>query len=368
MDSCEGISGKISPPIRVVLLVQDLEFGGTQRYAVHLLKKLDRRCFSPELWVLRGGMDMVPMARESGAPLVWMSHSSWVTPQALGNLAWKLIKERPHILYTLTVVPNIWGRIMGRMARVPVIVSSWRSLYPKQYESWMWPLSTRIICNAHVLKDVMIRRYGVDPERIAVIHNPVDADFFSPEHGQKAQEPTVLSIGRLVKEKDPRTLLEGFRLTAERMPEARFEIVGDGYLKDEVEALIRAYSLQSRVRLRPGQADIRPDLRRAWVFAMASFREASPNVVLEAMATQLPVVAPRVGGIPELVRDGETGLIFEPGNPEAMADALTRLLQDESLRNSMGSKGRQRVQAGHTMELMIAETQRVFIEAVNEKA
>jgi glycosyltransferase involved in cell wall biosynthesis len=367
VESRDGISSKISPPFRVVLLVQDLEFGGTQRYAIHLLKKLDRRLFSPELWILRGGMDMVPMARESGARLVWMSHSSWVAPHALANLAWRLRKERPHILYTLTVVPNIWGRILGRMAKVPVIVSSWRSLYPKQYESWMWPLSTRIVCNAHVLKDVMTRSYGVDPERIAVIPNPIDAEFFSPDHGQKAPSPTVVSIGRLVAEKDPRTLIEGFRLTAERLPHARFEIVGDGYLKDDVEALIRTYSLESRVTLRPGQADIRPNLRRAWVFAMASIREASPNVVLEAMASELPVVAPRVGGIPELVIDSETGLIFEPGDPKAMADALTTLLEDESRRNAMGIKGRQRVQAAHTMEAMIADTQRVLMEALNEK-
>jgi len=363
----ETVSPKIPTPIPIAILLQDLEFGGTQRYAIHLLKHLDRAHFSPELWVLRDGYDMVPLALKTGTDPVWLSRSSWVGPAALANLAIRLIRHRPHILYTLTVTPNIWGRLFGALTRVPVIVSSWRSLFPKQHESLMWPLSTRIICNAEVLKRVMAERYGVDPRRIAVIPNTVDADFFRPDYSQKTSAPTVLSIGRLVSEKDPMTLVQGFRLTAERVPEARFDIIGDGYLEAKVRALIQRYSLQERIRLLPGRADVRPDLRKAWVFAMASVREASPNVILEAMATELPVVASGVGGIPELVEHGESGFLFEPGDPAGLADALTDLLTNESRRLSMGKRGRERALAGHSVDRMITETQRVFIEAANEK-
>lgn len=351
-----------------MLLLQDLEFGGTQRYATHLLRHLDRHLFAPELWMLRGGMDMVEQVKAAGVPLRWMSRSSWVPPRALANLAWHLAVHRPHLLYTLTVVPNIWGRLFGAFSRVPVIVASWRSLFPKQYERWLRRVTTRMICNAHVLKKIMVERHGVDPARIVVIPNPVDAEIFSPDHGMKATEPTVLSVGRLVPEKDPLTLVEGFRLTAARVPEARFNIVGDGRMKKDVAAVLHHNSLEQKVSLLPGHADIRPDLRRAWVFVLASVREASPNVILEAMSTELPIVASAVGGIPELVRHGENGFLFEPGDARGLAERLVNLLRDEPLRRRMGEDGRRQVLLNHAMDHMVKETEKVFLEAAHEAA
>jgi len=361
------IAADIPTPIELVLLLQDLEYGGTQRYATHLLKNLDRNLFSPKLWVLRGGTDMAPMARQAGVEVHWLSKSCWVGPVALSNLAWRLARERPHILYTLTVVPNIWGRLFGTMTRVPVIVSSWRDLFPQQYEALMWRLSTRIITNSAALKQLHTRKYRVDSERVAVVPNGVEPEFFTPDCSQKAAEPTVLFVGRLARIKDPFTLLEGFRHATRRIPEAKLEILGNGRLGRRLESFVRQSGLENRVRLFHGARDIRPYLRRAWVFALSSKREASPNVILEAMASELPIVAPRVGGIPELVAENETGITFEPGNPEALADALTTVLENESLRLSMGRKGRERVMKHYTMERMISETEKVLIEAVRQK-
>lgn len=362
------VSSGFSTPVDLVLLLQDLEFGGTQRYAVHLLKHLDRRLFTPRLWILRGGLDMAQMAEETGVEVLWLSRSSWVGPRSLAHLAWQLIRHRPRILYTLTVVPNIWGRLFGALARVPVILTSWRDLYPKQYESWMWPLSTRIICNAGVLKQILLQRHGVDPQRVVVIPNAVDPDHFTPARDERAKYPTVLYVGRLAPEKGLLILLDGFRQTLERIPDARLVILGNGRLRKKLGTVIRRFSLEDRVRLLPGHPDPRPDMRKAWVLAMASVREAFPNVLLEAMAMEIPVVAPRVGGIPELVQDGETGLTFEPGNPEALAQAMIQLLEDEAQRRLMGQKGRERVLACYRMERMIAETQRALMDALGGKS
>ncbi|HMK37574.1 MAG TPA: glycosyltransferase [Desulfomonilaceae bacterium] len=349
--------------IRLAVLLQDLEFGGTQRYAVHLLKHLNREIFSPELWVLRGGSDMLPAARDTGVDIFHLSQSSWVSPEALVRLAWKLFRERPHMLYTLTVVPNIWGRVFGRMARVPVIVSGYRSLFPNQHERWLWRLSNRIICNAQALKGVMMQRYAVPSDRIAVVPNAVDTDYFRPEAQTGVSNPTVLSIGRLVDDKDPLNLLEGFRLAAGRLHGAHFEIMGNGSFKPEVESRIRAHCLESRIKLLAGATDVRPAMRRASVFVLASVREASPNVIIEAMAMGLPVVATRVGGIPELVLDGKTGILVEPGDPVGLADALVAVLTDEERRREMGLNGRKRVETFHSLEYMTRETERVLLDA-----
>ena len=359
------MTSDLTSPIRVAVVLQDLEFGGTQRYALHLLRHMDRERFAPELWVLRGGNDMVPMAKDLGIPVTHITHAARVGPRAVAKLALHLFTRPPDVLYTLTVVPNIWGRIFGRIARVPAVVSGYRSLYPQQAERWLWRLADRIICNAEALKTIMVDRYCVDAQRIAVIPNVVDVDAFRPTEDAKATAPTVLFVGRLVEEKDPLNLVESFKLVADKLPEARFQMVGGGPLQEAVEARVRACGLESRVDLVPGTADVRPWLNRAWVFVLASAMEASPNVIIEAMATGLPVVATRIGGIPELVVDKQTGLLVEPGDRPALADALITLLTDETQRRIMGRKGRERVAECHTLDNMVRQTERVFVEALD---
>ncbi len=354
-------------PIRIAVLLQDLEFGGTQRYAIHLLKHLNRDLFSPELWILRGGSDMVPAAEDAGIKMTHLSHDTWVSPASLAALARKLLSNRPEILYTLTVVPNIWGRVFGRIARVPVVVSGYRNLMPKQHERWLWRLSDRIICNAEILKQTMVSKFFVDPLRIAVVPNAVDADFFRPDQTEPCKPRTVLFVGRLVPEKDPLNLLEGFSLAAQAVPDATFEIIGNGPFKSQLEERIKEYGLESSVKLLPAEADLRPAFRRATVFTLPSANEASPNVVIEAMAMGLPVVGTRVGGIPELIEDGHTGILVEPGNPRSLADALVALLTNEDQGRAMGRAGRERVLACHSLEYMVSRTEEVLLEACRPK-
>jgi glycosyltransferase involved in cell wall biosynthesis len=357
----------IRKPLRTVLLLQDLEFGGTQRYAVQLLKHLDRGLFDPELWVMRGGADMLPLVRQANAPCSWMSNASYVWPHALARLAQKLIRSKPHILYTLTGVPNIWGRFLGSLVGIPVIIASWRGLVERQLETLLWRLSTKMICNAEILKAFIVNRHGVDPSRIEIVPNAVDTEAYKPERQGKSSSPSILYVGRLVWEKDPSTLIEAFRIVLKRAPVAQLEIVGNGPMKSKIEFLLKKHSLENHVNLVPGSSDIRPHLHKAWLFAMSSVSEASPNVILEAMSSGLPVVATRVGGIPELVVNEETGLIVSPGSPEEMAAAMIRIITDTNLRETLGSRSRQRVLQAYSIDRMMDLTQQVFLEAVKQR-
>lgn len=353
-------------PISLAILLQDLEFGGSQRHALQLLGKMDRGLFSVELWVLRRGDDLLPLADPSVNRIVWLSKSSWVSPKALFRLLLRLYYYRPSVLYTLTVVPNIWGRVFGRIAGVPVILSSYRNAVAKQYERRLWRLSTCVVCNAAALEEILIRQHGVDRRRIAVIPNGVDVDYFQPHPEMRDSQPTIIFVGRLVDQKDPLNLLKGFRMVAEKLPEARLIVLGNGHLRDSMQAFIRSNGLRSRVSLLPGICDIRSHLRRAWVFALSSRYEGSPNAVLEAMAAGLPIVATSVGGVPEILRDGQTGLLVEPGDPVALAHALTDLLQNQPLREAMGEKAREAVVRVHSLDKMVSETERLIAGAVNQ--
>jgi glycosyltransferase involved in cell wall biosynthesis len=280
---------------------------------------------------------------------------------------YRLIHHRPQLLYTLTVVPNIWGRIFGKLARVPAIVSGYRNLFPKQHEKWLWPLSRRIICNAEILKQIMISRYGVDARKITVIHNGVDTEYFRPSMYRQAPHPTLLFAGRLVKDKDPMTLFEAFTRVVQKIPSAQLDIVGNGPLRKNLITAVRSRSLESRVRIMPGTKDIRPYLKRAWVFALAAFTgEGSPNVIIEAMAAGLPVVATRISGNPELVVDGRTGILTDPGDPEGLSEALISLLSDQEKRQRMGRHAREHVIRHHTVKEMIRQTEKVLFEVLEE--
>ena len=351
-------------PIKLAVLLQDLEFGGTQRYAIHLLTHLNRKRFAPELWVLRGGADMDHLAQAADIKIVRFSNASWVTPGALAKFLIRLLVKKPDILYTLTVVPNIWGRLFGKAAMIPALVSGYRSLIPKQKEKYLWRLSDRIICNAHVLRDVMAEKFGVDPERVRVIPNAVDSNFFTPPQDARAEVPTVLYIGRLHEVKDPFTLLKAFKSVVSKLPEARLEMIGNGPLKESITGYIKANGLDRNVFLIPGQSDVRPYLRKAWVFAISSVREASPNVIIEAMATGLPIAASKVGGIPELVTEDETGYLFEPGDDKRLADILADILTDQDKRERMGAKAREHAETNHSLRNMVEKTEEAFMEAL----
>lgn len=356
---------KPDAPIDLALLLQDLEFGGTQRYAINLLKHLDRRLFSPQLWMLCYRTDMAQMAEETGVNLQWLSKGWRVGPGSLARLAYRLSKQPPQILYTLTVEPNKWGRLFGGLAKTCVVVSSYRNPQPKQFDGLLGRFSDRIICNAEALKRELCERHGTDPDLVDVVLNAVDFDFFTPDPSHRSPTPLVLYTGRLVERKDVATLIDGFKVATERVPNATLEIVGDGDRKKQLEAQIARLGLESRVRMFPGQKDLRPFLKRAWVYAMTPNREASPNAILEAMASGLPVVSTRVGGIPELVYDGQSGVIVEPRDPEAVGDALATLLSNDELRNRMGSQARRHVIEHHSMEGMVRKTEQALLEAFN---
>lgn len=356
-----------SAPIKIVLLLQDLDFGGTQRYAVQLLKHLDRELFDPQLWVMRGSSDMAEEALAAGAPVTWLSQSSWVGPRALFVLLWKLLFERPTVLYTMTVIPNIWGRSFGALVRIPLIVCSCQNTVADQHESLLSPFSARLICNAEEVRRVMIAKHDLPEHKVVVVPNAIDADFFQPAPELRDPRPTVVTIGRLVEQKDHENLLEAFRTTLDRVPDARLLIVGNGPLKESIEQSVRRHGLESSVELHPGTADVRPYLHRAWLFALSSGWEGSPNVLFEAMACGVPIVSTSVGGVPELIEDGRSGKLVPAHDARALSAAMTDVLLNGDLRESLGVAARTRILEHFTMEQLARRTEKVLLDALKER-
>ncbi len=361
------MKAKVNPPYRTVITLQDLEFGGTQRYAIHLLKHLNRDLFDLELWVLRGGEDMLPMAESSGIPVKYLSRNSWVTPLALWNFFWKLKDQKPDVLYTMTAVPNIWGRVFAAITTDSVVIASWRGRQEQQFESLLWRLTDRLICNANALKAHVIKRHGVDPKRVEVAPNGVDINYFTPDSSCRDPRPTVVFVGRLVKEKDPFTLIEAFGHLRKLVQDARLIMIGQGYLDAKVQKKVTASGLAEHIELISGVKDVRPFLRRSWVFVLPSISEGFPQVILEAMSCGLPVVATSVGGIPEIIEHGVNGLLVQPRSPELLAQSMAKLLLDDGTRNLMSQRAREIAVERFSLEHVVKITEEIILNALMEK-
>jgi glycosyltransferase involved in cell wall biosynthesis len=344
----------IARPARLVFLLQDLKFGGTQRQALELARRLNHERFQVEVWLLAAGEDLVPLARRHAIPLVRLGRREAVGPLAVARLGRRLLARKIDALLPFTVVPNIWGRVLGRLARVPVIVGNCRGggAPRRQHERWLWPLAHHIVCNCQAVRSVLRESCGVPEARLTTIPNGVDADYFQPGAGPDAGPPRVLCVARMAPDKDHGTLLEAFRLTAQAIPAAELWLLGDGPRLGAVRELAGRLLPEGRVKFLPPREDLRPLLHQASLLVLSSKTEALPNVVLEAMAAGLPVVATRVGGVPELVVPGLSGWLVDPGDPPMLAASLSQVLGDPDRRRAMGREGRARACREFSLETM----------------
>lgn len=189
--------------------------------------------------------------------------------------------------------------------------------------------------------------------KVSLVYHGLDLSAFQPDAGARAGKPVILAVGQLKEKKGLGYLIRACRALKDRGHEFECEIVGEGPLRSELEALVRQLSLESTVRLSGAlpHPEVVLKYQRAHVFALPCVvagdgdRDGIPNVLLEAMAMGLPVVSTPVSGIPEVVEDGVNGFLVPPGDEVALADALARLLDDPAARRQLGERGRERVAA-----------------------
>lgn len=235
---------------------------------------------------------------------------------------------------------NLWG---GGPLTAPL-----RALLP--FAAWS-------ICVSQAVRDSLARS-GMRPHCCEVIPNGVDLDLFFPAPNRVPPPFTVAFAGRLTEEKGVPVLLAAAEILAEQGVPLRFLIAGTGPLQKQVEAHpLRA----SGMLVYLGQkSDILRVYHAAHALVMPSHAEGLPMAALEAMACELPVVASRVGGLPEIVGEGKTGLLVPPGDPSALAEALRTLAEHPAVAVAMGVEGRVRVEKEYFLERMLARLDRLY--------
>lgn len=379
-------------PVAVAYVIPRMSIGGAQTHLLHVLRRLDRRRFSPLLCCLatdRDNAHLLDRVRELRVPILDANlpdrANSLVRPRSavqMARIAREFRRRRVQIVHSYLFHANWFGTLAGRLAGVPVVIVSKRSMdvYTRRRERWACRLVNRlahcVTAVAEAVREHVHREEGCPLDKMVVIPNGVDAEQFRGAAvptvdefpGMAGDGKVVGTITRLVWKRGHEELIEAAALVARGEPAARLVIVGDGPLRPALERRAKERGLNGTVRFLgavPRAARLLPHFD---VFVLSSVWEGMSNGLLEAMAAGRPVVATRVGGNPEVIVDGESGLLVPPRDPQAMADAVLRLLRDPELARRMGAAASRRVEAEFTLPRMVGRLERLYDELLAQRA
>lgn len=349
-------------PINILFLMEDLCYGGTQKQTLELARRLDPDVFNVTILTLTGPTDLDDWATEHGTPPYHLGPSRKVSRLFPLQLGHALRGFKPDILVNCTALPNIWGRIWGRLLGVPVIIGTCRGggAPMRQHEKIFRHFAHHIICNSRDLTARM-EELGTPAARISFIPNGVDTAKYQPV-ARASSGSNILCVGRLAADKDHKTLLKAFAILAEKDESATLTLVGEGPEEKNLKELIKSFPAHVAKRIVFTGADSDPAkyYANARIFALSSIREGQPNVVLEAMASGMPIAATRVGGVPEIVENEKNGLLSTPGNAEELANNLLTLLKNPELCEEFGKSARETVEKNFSFNAMVNAHESLF--------
>lgn len=367
--------------IRVLEILATLKRAGAERMAVSLACRLDAKRFETGVVSLYdpfdGGLEPELHAAEIA---VWhLGKHKGLDLRMIPRLRRVIREFEPSVIHTHSYVLRYSIPACVGM-RVAAMVHTVHNLASKETDT-TGGLLHRLVFGRQVAAVAVgeeVRRsyrelYGAEPE--ATIRNGIDtAAFRRPNareqwrsgHGFKNSDLLVVSVGRLDPQKNPLGMIDAFAMAFGSEERGQLLLVGDGSLREACQQRAKELGVAGRVHLLGVQTETADILAAADLFALASDWEGAPLAVMEAMAAGLPVAATAVGGVPELVADGETGLLSAPGDARALSSSLARLASEADLRQAMGSAAAARAQT-FGVDSMVSQYAALFERLTGER-
>lgn len=364
-------------PVRVMHLLNRMEVGGTELNALRTAELLDRSQVELEVAILGPDGPLLERYQQLGIPIHRLSIRNLYgvgTMREAKRFAGILRQRRIEILHAHDVYANIFGAASGRLAGVRGVIASrrWWKRTPRRgllpVNRIAYSLSHRVVANTPAVARMLSEDEHVPARRVSVVPNFLESAAFDPAPtGYWDREPglagiprealVIGAVGRLNAVKDLGTLI---RAAALLPPSVHVVLVGDGPERDELQRLATALSLQARVHL-VGERPSRPSFHHRFdISALTSVSEGLPNSVLEAMAASRAVVASSVGGVPDLVQHGETGLLFPPGNVAALGAHLGALVNDRTERQRLGRNAQDHVARNYSADAVLSNLYQLY--------
>lgn len=365
------------------MAITELDVGGAERAFVQIAIGLKTRGWDVNVISVRDAGAMAEPLRQAGISVETLHCGGPADIRAIGRMKDALLKNPPSVLLTFLHQANIVGRLAAKRAGVKTVVCGvrvadrrWSVRIP---EAITKHLATHYVAVSRSVAKTHRRLCGIAPRRITTIYNGVDLDAIDaavalprPELRCSADDQVILCVGRLTHQKSPLYVVEAFSTLRELDPighvHRRLVFVGDGPLKPALQTLIRKLQLQEHVSLLGWRSDVASVMKSSTVLVVASKWEGLPNVILEAQAAGLPVVASAVDGCREVIEDGMTGKLFPAGNTAALVSVLRELLGTgngsntaaEKLRSRLSSSAREFVESRFSWEKCVTEYDKLF--------
>jgi len=347
-----------------MLLTSSLHYGGAERQVVELAKHLDRRRFDPFLCCLDGTRTLFDL-NPSPTRLVIAKRRTRFDPIPLVKVAWLMHRLSIDVVHTFLFDAEIIGRLMGGLTRGLAVIGSERnSDYPPRpikdrIQRWTIPLVDVIVANSHAGKRYLVEQLGVSESKVAVVQNGIDTQRFQP--GDKSRARQILGIpdkARVVgmfssfrAHKNHEMYFRAARRILDKRPDTRFlsisyvdwqpwnGMVGDAY-QAKLHALLRQLGLADRLLILTNRPDVDALYQACDLTVLTSEREGTPNVVLESMASGVPVLATDVADNALILDETSGGGVVPRGDDRVLADRVCSLLNDPAALSCAGRKAR----------------------------
>jgi glycosyltransferase involved in cell wall biosynthesis len=366
-----------SERLNVLQFVTVFGIGGTERQVLNLVQGLDRSRFDVEVACLKRWGALLPEIEASGVPITEYKTTSLYNHVAVWNqmrFLKHLRKRNVEIVHTYGFYSNVFAIPPARLAGAAAVLASIRDtgehLTPmqKRIEKLFCRMADCVVTNAEAVRKRLTNE-GYDAEKIVVIHNGIELTRYARkpnalglhrELGVPSNTPLVAVFARLNELKGIEYFLQAVAGLIKRFRNVRFLVVGDGASRPELEKYAEHLGLNKHVVFLGFRLDVPTLLSEISVSVLPTLSEGLSNSLLEAMAASVPVVATRVGGNPEVVQEGITGLLAPPRDSEALARAIGQFLERPSLGREFGLAGRERVSREFGLERMMRATERLY--------
>jgi glycosyltransferase involved in cell wall biosynthesis len=373
----------LSVPVPIAFVMTSFEPGGTERQMIELARRLDRGRWTVHVACFRSGGAWFDRVKEAARSVVEFPVATFKTPRAVGEM-WSFGRwcraQRIAVVHTTELYSNIFGLPGAAMGGVAVRIANRREINPDKSAGQLalqraaYSFAHKVVANSQAAADRLMRE-RVPAHRVAVVPNGLDSldgvDRFDGAHvrpiGAAGTRRKVVVVANLRPEKGHDVLIDAAADILRRFPDARFEMVGGGPLLDTLIARARQRNVLHAFAFRGHCDDVRARLDAADIFVLPSRSEAFPNAVLEAMAAGLPVVASAVGGIRELIHDGETGLLVPPDNPSSLAVQICRLMETPDAGAALGAAARRRAVGRYSFERMVAAFEQIYVSELTRR-
>ncbi len=363
--------------MNILILTTHLDAGGITSYLYNLVKGLIG--LGHAVYLVSGGGNRQADFERIGARLIFYPirtkcEISW-------RLVWPFIilsrlsrRQKIDVIHAQTRVTQVLGALLARRVGCP-LVTTCHGFFQRRLSRRLWPCWGRaVIAISPQVKTHLETDFDVPAGRVHHVPSGIDSDEFTPcPDGEKERlrqskaipgGPVIGIIARLSPEKGHKVLIRAMRLVVTRRPSARLLIVGRGRTGEDLRQLTAEMSLENNVFFFDATNQTRPFLCLLDIFVLPSSQEGLGLSVMEAQAAGLPVIASRVGGLPNLIRDGQTGLLVEPNDEEGLARAIVGLLEHPDQARALGDRGREFIFTEGSYRVMAEKSVAVYRRAM----